>query len=390
MQPRSDRAMATGWLAAARPAILPAIGIAIVAVTSCVLPSYSVGGTTSSSAAGGGASTGPGVGGAGGAGQSSSDSASVGPGGSGIGGSGIGGDLTMCDPSSTHETITSAPTPHGVTVAKHHVAWIQGNNDVVYYANRGAMHAPTALLINDVCGITSIGTASGDRVVMRQRDGSISFSPLPGGITPAFGPTAAPLGDAACAISAAANGDVYGFDVNQSGVYSLVRYELSPPKQTTVIAAMGAPVAIDATNDREVAWVEALNGLGAFYTASKTSGQTDADIPGSFTDVCAYGQQGRFAFTAPDVAAIDTWSIKSGPSFLTQGVRASWIACNGKHRVWIEYNDGCATLKQKDAMTAATKTIATKQPRACSIAVAGDTVYWTNCEPSGGVFAASL
>ncbi len=382
------RALLAGWL----PAIAPAIGLMLVLATSCVLPSYSVGGSTSGGAAGGSTSTGSPMGGAGGVGQSSSGTVSVGPGGAGLGGSGIGGDIHTCGASTAGlERVAIADTPHGVTLSTKYVYWIADPENDVYAALRTPPYTQTAFAIADICGIAGSPVQGEDKVVMRATDGRIYVAAPGSAPTSAFGPAGGSLTGGACAISVSPNGDdVYGFDVDQKGVYSVVKYSLSKPNMpTTFLSAMGTPIAIDASDTDDVGWVEAIDGAGAFFAYTKATRAMDYTQGGGWTDVCAYGTS-MFAFTDPSTKIIDTWSQVPGAGVFALNTPASWIACNSSFRAWIEYGDGCATLKHQKKAFGTPKLIAKNQPRACSIAVGASSVFWTNCEPSGGVFKAPL
>jgi hypothetical protein len=366
-------------------------GIALALGASCVLPAYSVGGSTSSSAAGGSTSSVATTGGAGGAAQSSSTGISVGPGGAGLGGSGIGGDLNSCTSTTTGiETVWLGDTPHGVTLSTNYVYWITDSS--VYATTRMAPHLPKPFALANVCSISGSTYQAEDKVVIRTNDGTIFVLKPPNGplstIFPGSGRT---LNGGACAISLAGNGDdLYGFDVDTMGVYSVVKYTLSSHAQTTFASAMGTPVAIDATDADNVAWVEGMNGNGVVYIYSKAMGTMTFSQGGGWTDVCAYGKPGTFAFTDPSTNIIDSWSVADGPGSFAFNVHPNWIACDASFRAWIDYGDGCANLFHQQKQFAAPASIAMNQPRACSIAIAGATAFWTNCEPSGGVYKARM
>jgi hypothetical protein len=385
--------MAGRWLAA-RSLFAPAIALALVLGVSCVLPSYSVGQAGSGNGGGGSTSTAHASGGAGASDATTSSGSGVGPGGGGIGGTGIGGDVSCGGNAKNGLTVATVGNPHDLTVSPKYVYWIADPTDTVYVALQGTA-APATLSITDACGISGGQIGGIDQVVIRQNTGAILVATAPTFVPMSvFGATTPPDGPGACAISEDQKDSdfFYGFE-KSADVYSLVEYQISVATRAPMITLLRAPVAIDATNDIEVAWLEAASGSGAFVTAFKANAKEDANLPGgpAFNHLCAYGQEGTFAFTQTSPGAIDTWSINGPQGFLTNtAADRSGIACTATRHVWIDDDGSCGTIQSKDTKLSAVDTIATYQPRACSIAVSGPNVYWANCEPSGGVFMAKL
>ena len=129
----------------------------------------------------------------------------------------------------------------------------------------------------------SAGTVNGkDEVVMRKPDGSTGSYPtlsrsssswqLPAEGRSATTAPAPSLGTRTISL--------YGFDI-QDGADPVMQYPLTNQLPTLIVAAMGTPVAIDATDKTYVAWAEADHDMGALFVAAKANGATPSGPPGS-------------------------------------------------------------------------------------------------------------